>query len=106
VSPKLFSAVPVLIVLLNAPVEKRTKKPSGGAESVKPPTLSFLLLTSKRDVVPIVAWGGQPKHSAQSLAAALLERFCQRLLRASGFQESPLLAGPALAASTASEFCK
>ena len=60
-------------------VSERTKTPSGGAPEPGPGT---------GDTVPLVAdYREELAQTLQSLPAAGFERFCQRLLRESGFQE-------------------
>lgn len=60
-------------------VSDRTKPPSGGAPEPGPGT---------GDTVPLVSdYGEELAQTLQSLPAAGFERFCQRLLRESGFQE-------------------
>ena len=60
-------------------VSERTKTPSGGAPETGPGT---------GDTVPLVPdYREELAQTLQSLPAAGFERFCQRLLRESGFQE-------------------
>lgn len=60
-------------------VSERTKTPSGGAPEPGPGT---------GDTVPLVPdYREELAQTLQSLPAAGFERFCQRLLRESGFQE-------------------
>jgi restriction system protein len=74
-------------------VSEQTKPASGGGESG----------LGAAGIVPVITdYRTELAGTLQSLPAAGFERFCQRLLRESGFQEVPSPVGPGTAASTAS----